>query len=90
MLVFINSMLGIYGETMVFQHFKNQREMSILRTEMEGKLALKSISFTLRIYNCRTSHAVGRDRTVRLLWYAAQARLSFLPRNIDPKQKKQR
>jgi hypothetical protein len=53
MLVSINSMLGMYGETMVFQRLKNQREMSILRTEMEGKLALKSISFTLCIYTCR-------------------------------------
>lgn len=26
-------MLGIYGETMVFQRLKNQGEMSILRTE---------------------------------------------------------
>lgn len=31
-------MLGIYGETMFFQRLKNQRDMSILRTEMEGKL----------------------------------------------------
>ncbi len=46
---------------MVFQRPKNLREMSILRTEMEGKLALKSISFTLRIYNCRTRDERKRD-----------------------------
>jgi hypothetical protein len=39
--------------------------MSILKTEMEGKLVLKSISFTLRIYNCRTRLSGHGSGTVK-------------------------